>query len=569
LTASAPPVLNNIALRKPSHSDSEVIYTMNNIAVGKTASSDSQQGNNPVQAGNDGNNDTRWCAIDGNAGHWWKVDLGENHSITGTEIYWEHESTYQYKIETSTDNSTWKIVANKTSNSISAQTMDDSFSETGRYVRITITGGVNSGNWASFFEFRIFDGTYTISPGKNLATSANDGSMYSYWIAADGNPGHSWSVDLGSNTSLTGSQVVWLTSGNAYKYRIDVSSDSINWSLAADKTSSIVTSQTETDNFIISARYVKITITGGTSNTNKAGFSEFRLFDGSYTTFSSNSVTINCVKPACSSCLVDSIQIKPLVNINNSGWQQAGSALLCKGGIVSFSTISSDTTGWLWNGPNGYLANTKKIDLLNIQPQDTGIYKVSHKSTYFNFSLNLVKDSIFPYIKINKNPFILGNTASVLTGDTIILSPVPTDSIGWKWSWTGPNGFSSALRAVKIAVNDTTQRGNYIANGSDGFNCGTASQTFNLTVDIGTGISEIGTIGNIEIYPNPSSNGLFNLKNCANCKISVYTIMGQLIWEKTESTDVNVIDLSNKPGGIYIIRLFSDRVNSFKKVIIQ
>jgi hypothetical protein len=45
--------------------------------------------------------------------------------------------------------------------------------------------------------------------------------------------------------------------------------------------------------------------------------------------------------------------------------------------------------------------------------------------------------------------------------------------------------------------------------------------------------------------------------------------MGKLIWEKTGSADVNVIDLSNRTGGVYIIRLSSDKINSFKKVIIQ
>jgi hypothetical protein len=447
--------------------------------------------------------------------------------------------------------------------------MDDNFSATVRYVRITITSGVNSGNWASFFEFRVFDGTYSISPGKNLATSGNDGSIYSYWVAADGNPGHSWSVDLGSNTSLTGSQVVWLTSGTAYKYRIDVSSDSINWSLAADKTNSTVTSQTETDNFNITARYVKITITGGTSNTNKAGFSEFRLFDGSYNAISPASITVISVKPVCTTCRVDSIHIKPLVNVNNSGWQQSGSALLCKGGIVSFSALSSDTVGWLWNGPNGYIAKTMQIDFPDVQLRDTGVYKLTHKNTFFNFYLKLIEDSITPFFKINNDPFIRGNSATVQTGDTIILSPVPVDSIGWKWSWTGPNGFSSVSRAVKIAVNDTTQSGKYTANGSDGFNCGTASQTFNLTVDIGTGISEVGTTGNIEIYPNPSNNGLFNLKNCENCKISIYTLTGTPICDKVGNSSIDVLDLSHQPRGVYIIRIISDKISSFKKVIIQ
>jgi beta-galactosidase len=569
LTASTTPVLNNIALRKHSHADSEDIYTLTDIAIGKSSASDSQQENNPTTAGNDGNSSTRWCANDANTGHWWKVDLGANHNITGTEIYWEHENTYQYKIETSTDNSVWKLSVNKTSNSISAQTMDDNFTETARYIRITVTGGLNSGNWASFFEFRVFDGTYSISKGKNLASAGNDGNLSSYWSAADGNSGHSWSVDLGVIKNITGSQVVWLSSGIAYKYKIEASSDSTNWLLAADKTGNTSTLQIMTDNFSIIARYIRITITGGTSNTNKAGFSEFRIFDGSYTSFSPSSVTINCVKPACISCLVDSTQIKPLVNINNSVWQQSASALLCKGGDVSFSTLSSDTTGWLWNGPNGYIAGTKQINLSNIQPRDTGIYKVTHKNTFFNFNLNLVKDSISLFFKINDNPFIHGSIATVMTGDSIILSPVPPDSIGWRWSWTGPNGFSAVSRAIKITVTDTIQSGVYTSNGSDGFSCGTVSQIFNLTVEKSTGIPVVESGSNIEIYPNPSNNGIFNIKNCENCKISVFTLMGKLISENIGNSIVNVIDLSGQPSGVYIIRFFSAKINIFRKVIIQ
>jgi hypothetical protein len=275
------------------------------------------------------------------------------------------------------------------------------------------------------------------------------------------------------------------------------------------------------------------------------------------------------VKPACINCLVDSTQIKPLVNINNSGWQQSASALLCKGGEVSFSTLSSDTTGWLWNGPNGYMAGTRQINLSNIQSRDTGIYKVTHKNTFFNYNLNLVKDSISPFLKINDNPLIHGSTATVMTGDTIILSPVPPDSIGWRWSWTGPNGFSAASRAIKITVTDTIQSGVYTSNGSDGFSCGTVSQIFNLTVEKSTGIPVVESGSNIEIYPNPSNNGIFNIKNCENCKISVFTLMGKLISEKIGNSIVNVIDLSGQPSGVYIIRFISDKINIFKKVIIQ
>ena len=59
---------------------------ISNLALGKTASADSSQSANPVASGNDGSTTTRWCANDGNTGHWWKVDLGSSHTITGSEV---------------------------------------------------------------------------------------------------------------------------------------------------------------------------------------------------------------------------------------------------------------------------------------------------------------------------------------------------------------------------------------------------------------------------------------------------------------------------------------------------
>lgn len=566
VTAATSPVLKNIALSKPAHADSEDMYTLVDIAKGKNSSSDSEQGWNPTSAGNDGNTDTRWCASDGNAGHWWEVDLGSNHIITGTEIIWEHTSAYQYKIETSTDNLTWKLAVNKTSNLIPAQIMDDNFSDLARYFRITITGGVNSSNWASFFEFRVFDGTYSIGSQRNVASKANDGNLDTYWSASDGNSGHSWAVDLGSNYNLTGSQLVWLNSGTAYQYKIETSLDSIVWNLAIDKTNNTSTLQVQTDSFRVAAKYVRVTITGGTSSTNKARLLEFRIFDGTSINFNPSSVIINCVRPVCKSCISDSLSIKPLININNSGWQQSGSALLCEGGNVSFSTLSGDTTGWQWHGPNGYLANTMQINLSNVDRLHAGTYRILHQNRFFNFQLNLVTDSISPFIKVNNNLFKPIDSVTVFTGDTLVLSPLPADTVGWSWSWTGPNGYSAGSRILTFIVNDTNQKGTYTVTGSDALGCGNSSLNFKLNVNKKPGIAGI---DNIKIYPNPSNDGIFNLENCSTCKVSVYNIVGKMIYNNFITSDYQVVDLSKQPQGVYIVKVFSNSINSRKKIVIQ
>jgi alpha-L-fucosidase len=103
---------------------------------------------------------TRWCACDGNTGHWWKVDLGGECPITGTQIVWESStgSVYKYKIEISSDNATWSLFLDRTANTDTSQTQRYSlppYTEIyTRYIRITITG-LDPGSWASFYEFRV------------------------------------------------------------------------------------------------------------------------------------------------------------------------------------------------------------------------------------------------------------------------------------------------------------------------------------------------------------------------------------------------------------------------------
>ena len=128
-----------------------------NLAQGKTATSDSFQAANPIASGNDGNTGTRFCAANGNLNHWWTVDLGASHNLTGSEVMWEFARNYKYKVEVSTDNTNWTLKVDKTGTTGAAQTQNDPFTATARYVRITITGlPTTPTTWASFYEFRVF-----------------------------------------------------------------------------------------------------------------------------------------------------------------------------------------------------------------------------------------------------------------------------------------------------------------------------------------------------------------------------------------------------------------------------
>ncbi|HLL65126.1 MAG TPA: discoidin domain-containing protein [Micromonosporaceae bacterium] len=103
--------------------------------------------------------------------------------------------------------------------------------------------------------------TASSAQGARPAPMANDGNATTRWCAATGATGQWLQIDLGSATSLGGTQVVWEFARN-YKYQISVSSDGSTFTTVSDKTANTSAVQTQADTFVATGRYVRITITG-------------------------------------------------------------------------------------------------------------------------------------------------------------------------------------------------------------------------------------------------------------------------------------------------------------------
>jgi hypothetical protein len=133
----------------------EVVIDPDNIAYGKPASASSEESGNGAGNGNDGMTGTRWCATDGNTGQWWKVDLGQEYTVTEVKVHFEFADSYQYVIEGSVDNSSWSTLVDARNATSTAQIRTHSVTNVRvRYVRITYTG-LASGRWASHYEFSV------------------------------------------------------------------------------------------------------------------------------------------------------------------------------------------------------------------------------------------------------------------------------------------------------------------------------------------------------------------------------------------------------------------------------
>ena len=109
------------------------------------------------------------------------------------------------------------------------------------------------------------------SPGKG-----NDGSGATMWIAADGNPGNWWMVDLGEAYQLTGGSISFETEA-LWKYQVQTSLDAVNWAPMVDRSQNSLTAPVQDFAGEAAARYVRVTVTECPAGCWTA-FREFELY---------------------------------------------------------------------------------------------------------------------------------------------------------------------------------------------------------------------------------------------------------------------------------------------------
>jgi uncharacterized repeat protein (TIGR02543 family) len=113
----------------------------------------------------------------------------------------------------------------------------------------------------------------------NTANKGNDGNSSTWWCANDSRPNHWWKIDLGAVYTLTGTKVRFQYARN-YRYKIEVSTDNISWTVVVNKTANTSTAQIRQDSFSQTpGRYVRITYTGlPWYPTTRASHYEFEVF---------------------------------------------------------------------------------------------------------------------------------------------------------------------------------------------------------------------------------------------------------------------------------------------------
>jgi ankyrin repeat protein len=135
------------------------------------------------------------------------------------------------------------------------------------------------------------------------------------------------------------------------------------------------------------------------------------------------------------------------------------------------------------------------------------------------------------------------------------------------WSWDLGDG---ATQTGGMAAPHTyTANGTYTVCLIGMDECDTASDCITVTVNNAAGIGEYLLGQSISIYPNPSAGIFFVKSEIGISGIEIENIIGEKIYSASVKTKNTTINLSQKPKGIYFIRVNTDKGIATKKLIIQ
>jgi len=294
---------------------------------GATASTQNPPSETAAQAF-DGSTGTKWFNANGGGIGWlqYKFSAGITWAVTRYDLSSANDvptrDPRDWQFQGSQDGTNWATLDTQAMQIFPSrnQTKQYAINNTTAYqcYRLNILGN-NGDTGLQLSEMALYDGGMSapasLSQGRpvtadstqagsgNYVTNGNDGSLSTRWAANDNLYPHWWRVDLGSNCNLSSVTVDWYGTGTrSYQYKIDISTNDINYVTAVDKTGNTSTANT-TDTFAAMARYVRITVTGVVPAGGNASFYECLVYGNAVPSVSLVSTNIMAVASGSSMTL--------------------------------------------------------------------------------------------------------------------------------------------------------------------------------------------------------------------------------------------------------------------------
>ena len=180
------------------------------------------------------------------------------------------------------------------------------------------------------------------------------------------------------------------------------------------------------------------------------------------------------------------------VTVRSNSANAGSNSPMCSGGVVALTTNTVSGASYVWSGPNGYNSTVQNPSVVNVQPNQSGVYTVTTTLSGCGAVSSSVSVTVLP------RP----NTALVSAAQTLCvpsaLTLTGTNLANATLSWAGPGGFTASGSTFTINTTSLASAGAYTYTVSN--SCGTSWKTVNVSMSSGTQVN--GTV-----HPNPICTG--------------------------------------------------------------
>jgi PKD repeat protein len=257
-----------------------------------------------------------------------------------------------------------------------------------------------------------------------------------------------------------------------------------------------------------------------------------------------------------------SVFFKPLV-------QNTVQPIACAG-PVQFSNGCTGATNVLWNfgDPTSGVNDTST----SFGAVHTYLVQATYNVTLIGYNGTCSTSGVFPlFIDSLGAAFTYTQNGNVINFHGSAFNGMPSYNGSWYFGDPISGTNNTSLLQNPVHTYSTLGVYNVCLTMSDGGVC-SDSVCHTITI-LTTGIENTDNSAIVTIYPNPSSNGIFNLNlgsTSSKTTVTVYNIIGKIILTKEiSSTNKQVIDLSDEANGSYFINIKNDNENVTKKLTIN
>lgn len=465
-------VCSNLQVQFPQiHGQSDPFSSTNTcgslLATGITASGADtlQKPSNAI----DQNMNTRWSNL--GLGSWIQIDLGRENVICSADINWYRgdERINTFIISISNDGTTFtNVFSGKSDGTSLAEQNYNLQSNTGRFVRITVTGNTQN-NWVSIAEVKI-NGykastescvTSTIlevtGPDKESAfppPNAVDNDLNSIW--SNYGIGSSIELDLGASNNICSVDIAWFKGNQRQNnFAISTSADGKSYETVLTAKSSGITLSHEKYTLASSdklAQFVRITVNGNTQNS-YASIAEIRV------KVSLAQPEVKCTDSMISNVKTSSSQTSfPGLNVLdddlNTRWSASGIGSWIQLDLGTINKVCSVNVAW-YNGnerQNNFVISTSN-DGINF----SNVLSSKSSASTLNLEKYDIVDTNARYIRITVNGNTQNTWASIteIAVDVVSISRTTFD-IGAAGDW-GSSRSDNWKKTVQLMIDNKVE----------------------------------------------------------------------------------------------------------------